>query len=77
MKYKIFELVKTGHTSEYDYCNFYRWALEYIDYNGLSENEYIHMNEAIDAIKESSESLTHKKIAIIPVININYKGELS
>lgn len=75
MKYKIFELVKPEHLQKTEIYGYYN-ILQEMDYSSKLDELYNSPEEALSKIEENKEDLKFKTLTIIPIIEINWEGEI-
>ena len=78
MKYKVYKMVKPEHLQKTEPDGYYmkditRCVLEEVD---EIYGEYYSMEEAMTAIRENAINLKYSELTILPVININFNGEV-
>lgn len=78
MKYKIYTMVKPEHLQKTVPDGYYmrdvvRCVLEEVD---EFYHEYDSIEDAMMGIRENAINLKHHELTILPVININFNGEV-
>ena len=79
MNYKIYEMVKPEHLQKKEHDGYYmkdivRYVLEDVD--EFDQNGYDSIEDAYQVIKENATNFNCRELTILPVIKIDYKGEL-
>lgn len=81
MKYIIYELVKPSLLKEvepdgYHYKTTYKQVLEKLDV-GWIEAEHPSLESAMNEVYTNKEKLKQKTLTILPVLSIDWEGEIS
>ena len=76
MRYKIYELIGKGKLERdgYDTKTVTTYKLQEIDDNPF--NGFANTDEAVEYIKSNSDMLKNSELTILPIIKINYDGEI-
>jgi hypothetical protein len=83
MKYIIYEVISPEHLQKtvldgYYNKTLYRSILQPVDNeHGMVESEHDSMDAAIEEIKKHKEELKYCTLTILPIVKINYEGEVS
>ena len=80
MKYKIYEIVTPAVLKRIDDDGYHpttvdRMVLEELSVSGVND-EHTTLELALQEIKDHAKELKYLTLTVIPVININYEGEI-
>jgi hypothetical protein len=80
MRYKIYEMVEPEHLQKvehdgYDIKTIVRSVLQEMDYSSRLSGDYESVEQAMEAIQLNHQQVKYKKLTILPVIDIPWKGD--
>lgn len=81
MKYRIYILSKPEHLQKFVPDGYYmksieRFLLEVPDYDTGINDEYTSVEEAYNAIEKNKEKVKFLQLTILPVVSIDFNGEI-
>lgn len=82
MKYKVYELVKPEMLKRiehegYDKVTKELITLEEVTYSSGLDYSYNSELEAMTDIRDNKDRLKHKDLVIMPIVSVNWNGEIS